>query len=363
MLYIYICYWVHLRPPETALMRSFAAPQAFICGPPFLKPLFFCSAKWGFCCFRKSSFFAVFEVVFCRPEKFSFFARVSGLGSSRRSPRGTRTRSTWKQGVSEQFSVVVPRSLALDSLYRLDAAQIFLRIIFGGLTNLFFSEVRILTKLGLEGKKRLGAAELRTFWKWHFSHFSRAGTNLWNFWRVFGAQLCRGLGSSRAVARNLFAAAVRMVFPSFPGLFFRHRFANLKRDLLKIPSLLFVFCSFLRFLLEFGSTQPCMCVLGQLAIIFFFFLFLFVCLQKHCFFPMKKGLFLFISLCLPFLSPWLHSLLIFTLCLSLSLSLSLVFFCCPSLFLFIFVIFLVFLLFMFALFLCFCFMTTTTSKY
>ena len=118
---------VHLRPPK----RSFAAP-------PFRNHCF-CSAKSVFCGFRKSSFLTVFgffgffknailevvEVVFCGPKKFSFFARVSGLGSSRHSPRGSRTRNTSKQGVSEQFCVVVPRSLALDPLYRLDAAQIF----------------------------------------------------------------------------------------------------------------------------------------------------------------------------------------------------------------------------------------------
>ena len=118
---------IHLRPPN----RSFAAP-------PFRNHCF-CSAKRVFCGFRKSSFLTVFgffgffknailevvEVVFCGPEKFLFFGHVSGLGSSRRSPRGSRTRNTSKQGVSEQFCVVVPRSLALDPLCRLDAAQIF----------------------------------------------------------------------------------------------------------------------------------------------------------------------------------------------------------------------------------------------
>ena len=132
------------------LLTSFAAPPngscAFICGPPSVHlppPPFrnhcFCSAKSVFCGFRKSSFLTVFgffgfltnailevvEVVFCGPEKISFFSRVSGLGSSRRSPRGSRTRNTSKQWVSGQFCVLVPRSLALDPLYRLDAARLF----------------------------------------------------------------------------------------------------------------------------------------------------------------------------------------------------------------------------------------------
>ena len=117
-------------------------------------------------------------------------------------------------------------------------------------------------------------------------------------------------------------------FRVFRGSSFDTVFANLKRDLLKLPSLLFVFCSFLRFLLEFGSTQPCTCVLGQLALnLSFLFVFLFVCVQKHCFYPWKRVIFVNFSVS-PFLSPWLHSLLLFTL---VSLFLLFLFFC-PSLF-------------------------------
>ena len=58
-----------------------------------------------------------------------------------------------------------------------------------------------------------------------------------------------------------------------------------------MPSLPFVFCTFLRFLLQLGSTQPCTCVLGQLALnLSFLFVFLFVCLQNTVF-PLKKGYF------------------------------------------------------------------------
>ena len=113
-----------------------------------------------------------------------------------------------------------------------------------GLTNLFFRKIKFLTNL----------ARLSRIW-------IRLGP----------------------VARNGLAAAVRRVFPSFRGSSFDTVFANLKRDLLKLPSLLLVFCSFLRFLLGFGSTQPCTCLWGQLALSPSFFLF--VCLQKHCFTP------------------------------------------------------------------------------
>ena len=129
-----------------------------------------------------------------------------------------------------------------------------------------------------------------------------------------------------------------------------------------MPSLPFVFCSFLRFLLQRGSTEPCTCVLGQLALnLSFLFVFLFVCLQKHCF-PPEKGLFLFIFQCLSF---FLLGFLHFSFSFPVSLSFSCLFFLSFRVLLFLFVTFLVFLLFFLALFLCFCFMTTTTttSKY
>ena len=100
---------------------------------------------------------------------------------------------------------------------------------------------------------------------------------------------------------------------------------NLKRDLLEIPSLLFVFCSFLRFLLQLGSTQPCTCVLGQLALNLSFLFFLFVCLQKHCFLP-EKGLFLVISQCLNF---FLLGFLHFSFSFPVSLFLLFIFFVLP----------------------------------
>ena len=112
-------------------------------------------------------------------------------------------------------------------------------------------------------------------------------------------------------------------FRVFRCFFFDTVFANLKRDLLKIPSLLFVFCSFAFFLLELGSTRPCTCVLGQFALNLFFCL----SVYKNTVFPPEKGLFLFISLCLPF---FLLGFLHFSF--SFPVSLFLLFFFCPSLF-------------------------------
>ena len=87
-----------------------------------------------------------------------------------------------------------------------------------------------------------------------------------------------------------------------------------------------MFCSFLRFLLQLGSTQRCTCVLGQLALnLSFLFVFLFVCLQKHCF-PPEKGLFLFISQCLTF---FLLGFLHFSFSFPVSLFLLFIFFVLP----------------------------------
>ena len=106
----------------------------------------------------------------------------------------------------------------------------FLRIIFGGLTNLLFRKFEFLTKLGLEGKKTVWGCRTEVVLKiTFFPFFPGRGPICENFWRVFGAQLCRGLGLSRAVARNLVAAAVRMVFPSFLRLFYRHRFCEFEK--------------------------------------------------------------------------------------------------------------------------------------
>ena len=133
------------------------------------------------------------------------------------------------------------------------------------------------------------------------------------------------------VATNGLAAAVRRVFFSefFGGSSFDTVCANLKRDLLKRPSLLFVFCSFLRLLLGFGvntTLHVCFAAVGPKP--FFSFCFFLCLFQKHCFSPWKRVIFVHFSVSPFLLSPWLHSRL---LCLSLSLSLFLLFLIFPSL--------------------------------
>ena len=118
-----------------------------------------------------------------------------------------------------------------------------------------------------------------------FFPFFQARTNLWNFWRVFGAVVSH-LGSNRALCHKWACGCGAEVFffRVFRGSSFDTVFASLKRELLKLPSLLFVFCSFLRFLLGFGVNATLHVFLGQLSLkpSFSFWFFLFVCLQKHC---------------------------------------------------------------------------------
>ena len=122
---------------------------------------------------------------FWGPNKFSFFACVSGLGSSRRSPRGSGTRNASKQGVSEQFCVAGPGYIALDPLYRLLVAVHFWRKFFGVSQICFFGSSNFWPNWFWKAKKGLGLQNRGDFENDVFTHFARARTNLWHFWRVF----------------------------------------------------------------------------------------------------------------------------------------------------------------------------------
>ena len=175
----------------------------------------------------------------------------------------------------------------------------------------------------------------------------------------------------RVPLKNGLAAAVPRVFPSFSVFFFDAVFANFKWSS-SHPSLCsWVFFSFVRILLGIGGNAAlhvCFWAVGFQP--FLSFGGFWGLLRKTLFFPLKKGYlgsFLSVSfLCLPFVRPWLLSLLFvtfFSLSLSLFLSLFLLscfFFPCCLVFT---LTFLVFLLFFLVLLLRFCFMRRTTSKY
>ena len=313
--------WVHLRPPlfETTV---FIARNGFFCG--VRKPSFL--TVFGFFGFFKNAILEVVEVVFCGPNKFSFFACVSGLGSSRRSPRGSGTRNPSKQGVSEQFCVVGPGWFALDPLYRLHVAVHFWRKFFGVSQICFFGSSNFWPNWFWKAKKGLGLQNRGDFQNDVFPILPGQGP----ICEVFGAfsflQLRRGLGSIRAVARNLLAAAVRMVFPKFSGVLFSTAFLRIWKGIFWNPLSSFrVFFSAFSSSAWVDATLVCFGAVGPKP--FFSFCF-FVCLfTKTLFSPWKRVIFVHFSMS-HFLSPWFPSLLLFIPCLSLSL----VYFFCPSLF-------------------------------
>ena len=207
-------------------------------GLHFSEDRLFSADGGGFSCsfrfFKKMPSWRSF-CAFLRLGKIYFYSRLWRLGSWQCTPRGRRTRNTSKQEVLERFGVFVPLQLALD-VGPPWFCTIFLRIIFAGLTNLFCFVcffVPILTKLGLDGKKGLGAAELRSFWEWHFSHFSGRGP----ICDIFGARLCHILGWSRAHSQEWPCGCSAEGFLwIFHGCSFDTVFAWFKDDLLKLPS-------------------------------------------------------------------------------------------------------------------------------
>ena len=130
----------------------------------------------------------------------------------------------------------------------------------------------------------------------------------------------------RVPLKNGLAAAVPRVFPSFSVFFFDAVFANFKWSS-SHPSLCsWVFFFFVRILLGIGGNAAlhvCFWAVGFQP--FLSFGGFWGLLRKTLFFPLKKGYlgsFLSVSfLCLPFVRPWLLSLLFVTFSLFLSLSL------------------------------------------
>ena len=171
----------------------------------------------------------------------SFFARflrfiishLWRLGSWQRAPRCTRTRNASKQGISERFGVFVPLELVVDTF----------------------------------GKKRLGAAELRSFWKCRFSHFSGRGPT----YDFFGSQVCRVWVRVRLVAENGLWLRCRGFLRFLRGCSFDAVFANLKTISSNSPPFFSCFIFFCVFFLGLGSTQPCTCVFEPLALNVFLF--------------------------------------------------------------------------------------------
>ena len=186
----------------------------------------------------------------------------------------------------------------------------------------------ILSNLGFQTQKTPGAAELNSFWKAYFSQCVRCARKFGARGVRSGAVFFRGF---RVPVKNGLAAAVRRVFPSFP-VFFVDLVFETSSGPPHIPVFFFgCFSLLFAFFLGLGATPHCTCVFGQLAFGPSYFLGVFgVFLDKHCFSPCKRVIWVHFSV-----SPFCVSLSFFlasftSLCHSLSLSLSFFYFSCFS---------------------------------
>ena len=365
------------------LLGSFAAPQngllEFICGPPcvHLRPPPF----WNHCFYSAKWFFAVSgNQVSSLFSDFSGFSKIPFWRSSRsffavrKNFRFLRVFPVWalpgavqevvgretlqNKGFRSNFALWCLVHLRWTRCIALMLQSIFDTIFFGVSQICFFGSSDFWPNWFCKAKNGLGLQNWGDFQNDVFPILPGRGPICEFFCAFSFLQLCRGLGSIWAVARNLLAAAVRMVFPSFPVFFFRHRFCEFEKGSFENPLSSFrvlLFCAFSSWAwvdatlhVSFGAVCPKP----------FFLLFFCLSVYKNTVFPLKKGYFCsFLCVSLSF------SLVSFTSPFhSLSLSFS-CFFLSFLVLLFLFVTFFVFVLFFLALFLCFCFMTTTTSKY
>ena len=205
-------------------------------------------------------------------------------------------------------------------------------------------------------KNALGLQSQGRFEKRFFCVVSGARANLTRGERAGAIIFCLVWRRSQKWPRRCGAEG----FPVFFGFFLATLFRKLQMVLCTPPSFclgVFLFCSPSSW--DWGQRRIASVFLGSWPSTFLFFWVFFGSFYKTLFSP-EKGLFWFISRCLPFvLLGFFH----FSLSLSLSLFFFLVFFCpLPCCLVFIFT-FLVFWLFFVVLFLRFCFMKRTTSKY
>ena len=142
-----------------------------------------------------------------------------------------------------------------------------------------------------------------------FSHFFRARTNLWYFWRAGVSHFGFESGSLPRIALSPRCGGFLRFFRACS---FDTIFANFKRISSNSP-LLLCFTLFCVFFLGLGSTQPCTCVLRQLAQNPFFIYY------KNIIFPLKRVMFVHFSV-----SPFLLGFIDFSFSLSLSFYISLV---------------------------------------
>ena len=227
--------------------------------------------------FAKGAFCAFFWPHFLQ----AVFSRLCSSVSWQDSRGGGYTRNATKQGVSERFHVFLSLR-ALLARWKCVILRTFLEDNFFQCVTVFYvSKFEILTKLGFQSKKALGAAEPSSFRKGHFLHFVRCA-------RKFDARWARGrVGFSvgfGVVAKNARAASVRRFSASFPVFFCDPVFANFKWSSSQSPSFCLGVLFFIRIFFGNGGNTAlhvCFWAVGLQSFIFSWFLGFF--LQNHCF--------------------------------------------------------------------------------
>ena len=250
-----------------------------------------------------------------------FLFHLWRFGSWRRNQRGRKTRNASKQGVSERFGVFLRLQLPLDELDRLDFAQLCWNIYFcRSYKFVFFGSSNFWPNWVWRAKNSMGLQNWGRFENGVFHIFPGEDQFV-----IFAARGCVAFGFESGSLPKMALRLRRGGFLRFcRGFLFRHRCRQYEEDLFKLPSSSSsCFSLFCVFFLGLGSTQPCTCVFGQLALNPPFF-FSFCLFTKTLFSLWKRVIFVNFSVS-PFLSPWLLALLLFTL--SLSLYSCFLFFC------------------------------------
>ena len=225
------------------LLGSFAAPQngflGFVCGPPWvhLRPPRFETTVF----IVRNGFFSVSgNQVSSLFSDFSGFSKMPFWRSSRSffavrtNFRFLRVFLVW--ALPGAVQEVVGRETLQNKGFRSNFAlqglvelcwtccstfmlQSIFDAIFSASHKFAFSEVRIFDQFGFgRQKKGLGLQNRGDFENDVFPIFPGRGPILEVFGVFSNLHLRRGLGSIRAAARNLLAAAVRMFFPKFSGV-------------------------------------------------------------------------------------------------------------------------------------------------
>ena len=161
---------------------------------------------------------------------------TSGLGSSRRSPRGSGTRNPSKQGVSEQFFFCGAWLICVGPVVSPSCCSPFLTQIFRRLTTLFFSEVRIFDQIGFGRQKKAWGWRTEEIFKMTFFPFCPGGAQFVKFLARFrfysSVAVWVRFGPLPEICLRLRCG---WFFRSFPVFFFRQRFCEFEKGSFENP--------------------------------------------------------------------------------------------------------------------------------